>query len=65
MSATVRQVAEELGMDPGDVLVLAWLYPDDDTWEEEGVLSTVAAYDLRRTLSPYGERHIPEYYLPR
>jgi hypothetical protein len=41
LGATVREVAEAVCVEPGDVLALLRMYPDDvtDLGEEEGVLS--------------------------
>jgi hypothetical protein len=64
MAMTVDEVADSACVDPGDVLALAAMYPDDEygIWEEEGVLSKEAASDIWRQLNWQCQRSIPELY---
>ena len=64
MASTVDELAADLCVDPGDVLTLARMYPEDEaeTWEEEGVLSDRAAADIRLQLNGQCERTLPELY---
>jgi hypothetical protein len=67
MGFTVDEVAEQTCVDPGDVLVLAASYPDDEheVWEEEGVLSHAVASDIWMQLNWQCQRTIPELYPTR
>jgi hypothetical protein len=63
MALTVKELADELGVDPGDIQVLTAQYPGDvPLWDETVVLAPEVRDDLSRELSPY-ERQIPEFYL--
>jgi len=57
----VDELADDLGVTPGDIRTLMAQYPGDvPMWEEAGVLASEACRDVSHMLSPYGQRHMPE-----
>jgi hypothetical protein len=66
MGIIVAALASDLCVDPGEILVLVGAYSSDETgaWEEEGILSNVAASDVRDTLDHFGERTVTALWWP-
>jgi hypothetical protein len=66
MAITLAELAADLCVDPGEILVLVGAYPPEETgaWEEEGILSNIAAGDVRDMLDHFGERTVPALWWP-
>ena len=61
-SCTVEYLADDLGVSPGDVLVvLRWL----DIEPAAGRISGSQGAEVRSVLDPHNERTVPELYMPR
>ena len=55
MAPTARELADRLGVAPGDIRVLMAQYPGDvPMWEEAGVRAPEVYHDISHGLSPYG-----------
>lgn len=66
MGATITELADRLAVDPADIeTLLAGYQPDDEPWEETGVLAAHMVDELHDTLDPRGERTVPELYPDR
>jgi hypothetical protein len=66
MASTGDEVAENVCVDPSDVLALTSRYqPEEDgpgIWESEAMLSNIAAADVWPTLNWQCQRTIPQLY---
>jgi hypothetical protein len=61
MALSVNELADDLGMAPGDVRVLMAQYPGDvPMWEESGAVAPPVCRNLSLMFPPYGHRQVPE-----
>jgi hypothetical protein len=62
----VETLADQLGMEPGDIRALLATYGPEvvDLWEEEGIIGDVAVDEVLAQFDPWGLRTVPELFWP-